>query len=104
VLSWRRDAALAIPGCARDQDRRIDPLVEQTEGRAMADGSDHNITPESVTRLDGSKGNMLNPVDYPLLATCMTCHRRIRCDTWLMGEWVHLPEENPRSSSARQQA
>jgi hypothetical protein len=57
----------------------------------------HEIIPQigSARReRDGEPAQITSPTDYPILAVCLTCHREIRCDGWLMGEWRHTESES----------
>lgn len=49
-------------------------------------------TPGTVRKLNGQKGSVLEPGDYPLVAICMECGGRVREDAYVFATWYHLPE------------
>lgn len=53
----------------------------------------HAITPKlgTVTReRDGEPADLLDRADYPVLATCVICERRVRCERKYLAEWEHV--------------
>lgn len=54
----------------------------------------HDITPAfgTVRTLAGGQGSLLIPGDYPLIARCIECHRRVRIDRYMFGQWYHVYE------------
>jgi hypothetical protein len=57
----------------------------------------HQITPAegSGRRLDGRPADLLNPLHYPILATCARCGRTVRCERYMFADWEHLPDVTP---------
>lgn len=57
------------------------------------DAGGHEAMPDpdsGVRGLDGDPASLLNPGDYPVITICLRCGQPVRCEKWLMGEWVHL--------------
>jgi len=59
---------------------------------AGQDRDGHEIVPAqgTVRRLDGRRGSVLEPHDYPLLAICMECGGRVREDAYMFAKWYHV--------------
>ena len=65
---------------------------------SLIPGSGHEIVPEpgSARRVrDGQPADLRSPTDYPAVAVCKVCGRRIRCDRWLRAEWYHIEDPEP---------
>jgi hypothetical protein len=66
-------------------------MIEQHSGHRMEPVQG---TVRSVR--DGQAANLLNPLDYPVTATCRGCGQLIRCDRMMFADWYHdqAPGEN----------
>lgn len=62
--------------------------------------ADHPIMPKPGTVIresDGEPGNMFAPLDFPLLARCITCNGLVREERWFASKgWVHIQIPQPR--------
>lgn len=99
----------AVPWCHRRDDEP--PVSEPASGGWLAMLNDspyevpvlipaHQIVPRpgTVTReQDGQSADMFAPLDFPLLARCITCGGLVREERWFASKgWVHIQIPQPR--------
>lgn len=62
--------------------------------------SRHPIVPRPGTvarESDGEPGDLFAPLDFPLLARCLTCGGLVREERWFASKgWVHIEIPQPR--------
>jgi hypothetical protein len=60
---------------------------------ALVMSEDHDIVPKPGTvrrERDGKPGSLLRPLDYPLIAECISCGKWVRIQRWFQAEWTHV--------------
>jgi hypothetical protein len=59
--------------------------------------SDHRMEPvQSTVRRarDGEPADLLNPLDYPVVARCRGCGQRIRDPRMMFSSWYHAEDDH----------
>ena len=86
----------AAPAGARTPGQGLGHRLREQETAVTAFNTGHETIPEPGTARrirDGQPADLRNPAHYPVTAVCVVCKRPVRCQRWLLAEWVHTGPE-----------